>query len=100
MGRQMKRKKEVCLIDSSDEDGGPPPPPPQIFTEVYFGDDGPGSFENLSASFFKLMKGLVGILLAVAIPALAFILNSPVFEKLKEGLFNLLISFLKRLYQL
>ena len=27
-------------------------------------------------------------MLAVAIPALAFLLNSPVFEKLKEGLFN------------
>ena len=38
--------------------------------------------------FFKLIKGVVGVLLAVAIPALAFLLNSPVFEKLKEALFN------------
>ena len=52
------------------------------------GDDGPGFFEKTFGKFFKLIKGVVGILLAVAIPALAFILNSPVFEKLKEGLFN------------
>ena len=45
--------------------------------------------------FFKLLKGFVGILLAVAIPALALILNSPVFEKLKEGLFNLVDFYLK-----
>ena len=48
-----------------------------------------GFFEKTFGKFFKLMKGVVGVLLAVAIPALAFLLNSPVFEKLKEGLFNL-----------
>ena len=76
----------------SDEDGGPPPPPPPPGSDSG-DDDGPGFFEKSFGKFFKLMKGLVGILLAVAIPALAFILNSPVFEKLKEGLFNLVDFF-------
>ena len=67
------------------EDGGPPPPPPGSDSG---GDDGPGFFEKTFGKFFKLLKGIVGVLLAVAIPALAFLLNSPVFEKLKEALFN------------
>ena len=72
----------------SDEDGGPPPPPPRPGSGSG-GDDEPGFFEKTFGGFFKLIKGVVGVLLAVAIPALAFLLNSPVFEKLKEGLFNL-----------
>ena len=67
------------------EDGGPPPPPPGSASG---GDDGPGFFEKTFGKFFKLLKGIVGVLLAVAIPALAFLLNSPVFEKLKEALFD------------
>ena len=70
----------------SDEDGGPPPPPPPGTPSG--GDDADGGFMKTFGGFFKLLKGFVGILLAVAIPALAVILNSPVFEKLKEGLFN------------
>ena len=65
------------------EDGGPPPPPPPPGSDSG-GDDGPGFFEKTFGKFFKLIKGVVGVLLAVAIPALAFLLNSPVFEKLKE----------------
>ena len=70
----------------SDRDDGPPPPPPPGSDSG--GDDGPGFFEKTFGKFFKLIKGVVGVLLAVAIPALAFLLNSPVFEKLKEALFN------------
>ena len=68
-------------------DGGPPTPSPSPGGGSD-GDDGPGFFEKTFGKFFKLIKGVVGILLAVAIPALAFLLNSPVFEKLKEALFN------------
>ena len=68
-------------------DGGPPTPSPSPGGGSG-GDDEPGFFEKTFGKFFKLIKGVVGILLAVAIPALAFLLNSPVFEKLKEALFN------------
>ena len=68
-------------------DGGPPTPSPSPGGGSG-GDDEPGGFMKAFGGFFKLLKGFVGILLAVAIPALAFILNSPVFEKLKEALFN------------
>ena len=79
----------------SDDEGGPPLPPPPPGTPSG-GDDGPGLFGKAFGKFFGLLKGLVGILLAVAIPALAFILNSPVFEKLKEGLFNLVDLFFEK----
>ncbi len=64
-------------------DGGPPTPSPSPGGGSG-GDDEPGGFMKAFGGFFKLLKGL----LAVAIPALAFLLNSPVFEKLKEALFN------------
>ena len=70
----------------SDEQQEPPPPPPPGSDPG--GDDEPSGFGKAFGKFFKLIKGVVGILLAVAIPALAFLLNSPVFEKLKEALFN------------
>ena len=71
----------------SDDEGGPPIPPPAPDADPG-SDDGPGFFGKTFGKFFKLIKGVVGILLAVAIPALAFLLNSPVFEKLKEALFD------------
>ena len=43
--------------------------------------------------FFKMIKGFVGILLAIAIPALAVLLNSPVFEVLKKALFDFVDFF-------
>ena len=70
----------------SDEQQEPPPPPPPGSDPG--GDDEPSGFGKAFGKFFKLIKGVVGVLLAVAIPALAFLLNSPVFEKLKEALFN------------
>ena len=79
----------------SDEDGGPPIPSPPPGTPSG-GDDADGGFMKTFGGFFKLLKGFVGILLAVAIPALALILNSPVFEKLKEGLFNLVDFFFEK----
>ena len=72
----------------SDDEGGPPIPPTPAPDADPGGDDGPGFFGKTFGKFFKLIKGVVGILLAVAIPALAFLLNSPVFEKLKEALFD------------
>ena len=50
-------------------------------------DEG-GGFMKTFGKFFKMIKGFVGILLAVAIPALALLLNSPVFEVLKKALFD------------
>ena len=47
--------------------------------------------------FFKMIKGFVGILLAIAIPALALILNSPIFEKLKEAIFDFIDFFFKEI---
>ena len=91
-----ERSTKRSMFDRlSDEHGGPPPPPPPPDPG---GDDEPSSFEKAFGKFFKLIKGVVGVLLAVAIPALAFLLNSPVFEKLKEAYLILLIIYLKQLF--
>ena len=55
----------------------------------------PGGFMKTFGVFFKMLKGFVGILLAVAIPALAFLLNSPVFETLKKAIFDFIDFFFK-----
>jgi hypothetical protein len=57
--------------------------------------DGGGGFMKTFGKFFKMIKGFVGILLAIAIPALALILNSPVFETLKKAIFDFIDFFFK-----
>ena len=82
---ENERSERRSMFDRlSDEDGGPPDPD-RTRGSGSGGDDEPGFFEKTFGKFFKLIKGVVGVLLAVAIPALAFLLNSPVFEKLKEA---------------
>ena len=85
---ENERSERRSMFDRlSDRDDGSPDPD-RTRGSGSGGDDEPGFFEKTFGKFFKLIKGVVGVLLAVAIPALAFLLNSPVFEKLKEALFN------------
>ena len=85
---ENERSERRGMFDRlSDRDDGRPDPD-RTRGSGSGGDDEPGFFEKTFGKFFKLIKGVVGVLLAVAIPALAFLLNSPVFEKLKEALFN------------
>ena len=85
---ENERSEKRSMFDRlSDRDDGSPDPD-RTRGSGSGGDDEPGFFEKTFGKFFKLIRGVVGILLAVAIPALAFLLNSPVFEKLKEALFN------------
>ncbi len=100
---QMKQTAEEAaeaaekrsMFDRFGSDEAPPTPTPG--SDDGGGDaSGGGGFMKTFGKFFKMIKGFVGILLAVAIPALALILNSPVFEKLKEGLFNLVDFFFEK----
>ena len=85
---ENERSERRSMFDRlADEDGGPPDHHRTRGSAAQVVTMNPASLKAFG-KFFKLIKGLVGVLLAVAIPALAFILNSPVFEKLKEGLFN------------
>lgn len=84
------------MFDRFGSDEAPATPPTD---DSGGGGDDPakgGGFMKTFGKFFKMLSGFVGILLAVAIPALAIILNSPVFEKLKEGLFNLVDFFFEK----
>ena len=83
------------MFDRFGSDEAPPTPTPGNDDGGDAADEG-GGFMKTFGKFFKMIKGFVGILLAVAIPALAIILNSPVFEKLKEGLFNLVDFFFEK----
>jgi len=58
----------------------------------------PGGFMKTFGVFFKMLKGFVGILLAIAIPALALLLNSPVFKILKKALFDFIDFFFEEIF--
>tara|TARA_R100001377_G_scaffold83737_1_gene65807 strand:+ start:29 stop:1741 length:1713 start_codon:yes stop_codon:yes gene_type:complete len=79
------------MFDRFGGDEAPTPPPS--------GGDGGGEDKETKktggafGTFFKMIKGFVGILLAIAIPALALLLNSPVFEVLKKALFDFIDFF-------
>ena len=60
-------------------------------------DEEGGGFMKSFGGFFKMLKGFVGILLAVAIPALALILNSPVFEILKKSISDFIDFFFENI---
>jgi hypothetical protein len=75
------------MFDRFGGDEAPAPPPAGGDDGGDAADEG-GGFMKTFGKFFKMIKGFVGILLAVAIPALALLLNSPVFEVLKKALFD------------
>jgi hypothetical protein len=72
------------MFDRFGSGEAPPPPPPPGGGE----DQETKKTGGVFGKFFKMIKGFVGILLAIAIPALAVLLNSPVFEELKKSLFD------------
>ena len=77
------------MFDRFGSDEAPPPPPPPGGGE----DQETKKTGGVFGKFFKMIKGFVGILLAIAIPALAVLLNSPVFEVLKKSLFDFVDFF-------
>ena len=84
------------MFDRFGGDEAPTPPPS--------GGDGGGEDKETKktggafGTFFKMIKGFVGILLAIAIPALALLLNSPVFKILKKALFDFIDFFFEEIF--
>lgn len=79
------------MFDRFGSDDAPPTPTPDGGDGG--GDASGGGFMKTFGKFFKMLSGFVGILMAVAIPALALILNSPIFETLKKALFDFVDFF-------